>query len=194
MDMGKRFKALNLALTYLRNVGNDDDSPVPNAPQGTQLARYQDYKAGKIAVNYDRASGSNPIELEEVDVKPFAVAPTSTVLAMVDYSQRAKNNIKNTGLTVDVLNHVNTSANSSKINGFVPARATVVLYGTAAGTAERSKITGRPYKKRRNQSYTFPFGQGTDEPNYAAARAAILNAVAAGDTNRGVSFKPENYR
>ncbi|WP_017314924.1 hypothetical protein [Mastigocladopsis repens] len=191
--MGK-YNALNAALKYLRNVGNSEDTPVPNAPAGTQLARYQDYKAGKINVNYVRSAGSNPGDLEEVDVKPFAVAAASTTLAMVDYSQRARNNIGQTGLSVDALNHVATSANSSRIISFVPARATVVIYGLTDGVATTSKITGRPYKKRNNTSYTYPFGQGADAPNYAAAKAAIANAVAAGNTNRGVSFKPEVYR
>lgn len=192
--MGKRFKNLDAALRYLRPPGGTTSTTPPVAPAGSQLAEYQEYVSRKKIVTYTRATSSNPGSLDEAIIKPFSLPTANTKEFIVDYSKRAKEKLGDAGLSVAVLNQVATSTNAERVYGFTPARATVNIFGTGEGTSETSKITGAKYKKKKSDSYTFPFGRGSDDPSYSQAKGAIVLAVSAGTGNKGVSFKPEIYR
>ncbi|PAX60043.1 hypothetical protein [Brunnivagina elsteri] len=193
--MAKRFKSLNAALKYLRAPGAGGTTTTPvNAPAGSQLAEYQEYKSGKKVITYTRDAASKPGQLDEVKILPFAEAATSTDFLLVSFSKRASGQFSATGLTALKLNHRTTGDGANAI-GFTPARATVTIAATTAGTSTPSKITGRTYQKKNNNSYTFPFGQGESTlVSYKAVKADILSAVATGGTNRSVSFRTEVYR
>ncbi len=192
--MPKRFNNLDAALKYLRPPGATSGTTPVNAPAGSQLGEYQDFKAGKKIITYDRDAASKPGNLGEALVKPFAFAAADAKVFIVDYSARAKTALANAGLSDAVLGHEATDPNAARTYGFTPARATVILFAAGEGTATPSKITGRTYKKKNNNTYTFPIGRTTANPSYAEQKGAITQAVAAGNTNRGVSFKPEIYR
>lgn len=110
-------------------------------------------------------------------------------------SKRARDAISNTGLAFTDLNLTEPSGGKTaqRIFGFQPAKA-IVNISQAGTTNSTSKITGRPYKKRNSDSYTFPFGREKETTTYAEAKAAILAKVVTGDNNRGVSFDSEVYR
>jgi hypothetical protein len=194
--MAKRFKNLDAALKYLRTPGAGADAIGPDAPAGSQLKKYQDYKAGKIKVSYPRTSTSNPGQLDEVAVKPFGLPSTTTARYIVGISRRAKADIAESGLNADALNVSLTDLpeGSTRVIGFTPATATVRIITGTTGTPTPSKITGNSYKKKTAKSYTYPFGSDADAASYSAAKSAIYDAVTNGNENRGVSFKPEILR
>lgn len=195
--MGRRFNNLDAALKYLRPVGATEDTEIPEAPVGSQLRRFQDYKGGKRAVTYNRAASSNPGNETFVVIKPFALPQANTDEYLVTISGRALNGIGNTGLNQGILNISDDAtkiAGAQRINDFTPARATVKNITGTSATTKTSKLTGDPYKSKAGASYTFPMGRGTDDPSYSTVKSAVVAAVNAGDANRSVSFKPEIYR
>jgi hypothetical protein len=192
--MPKRFKSLDAALKYLRPPGLTSGTSSVNAPTGSQLGEYQDFKSGKKIVTYDRAASSRPGNLGEAYVKPFGLAAADTKIFIVDYSSRARSAQDTTGLTDGLLGIVAKTDDTVRTYGFTPARATVVLIPIGDGTPTPSKITGKTYKKKKNDSYTFPMGRTGANPSYVEQKNAITLAVSQGNTNRGVSFKPEIYR
>ena len=193
--MPKRFNNLDAALKYLRKTGEGDTGEAPDAPAGSQLAQYQKYKGRKIAITYTRENSSKPGSIDELIVRPFALGGTPTDTALVGISKRAKENIANTGLNLADLSASEPSGNSNtkRIFGFSPAKA-IVTISRDGTTTPTSKITGRPYKKRAANSFTFPFGKKEAVTNYATKKGEILAKVSAGDNNRGVSFESEVYK
>jgi hypothetical protein len=193
--MTRRFSTLNAALKYLR-TGDGEDAPIPDAPAGTPLRLYQDWKAGKRQVNYTRESSSNPGNLDEARIKPFGLPSADTTLVLVDISRRSSGKMQEAGLSPADLN-IATTGEANRIYNFTPARA-IVNVGAAAGgdgIVTTSKITGKKYKKKASDSFTFPFGRGAGEDAaYVKAKSEILGKVSEGTTNRSVSFKPEVYR
>lgn len=196
ISMGRRFNNLDAALKYLRPPGANESSEVPDAPIGTQLRNYQDYKAGKKVIKITRSADSLPGDIKSCALKPFGEPAASTTKFLVDISGRSLTGIAATGVTVATLNIDTTAegtANLTKVNGYVPARAVIAVIPTGAGTPTPSKITGDSYKKKAVKSYTLPFGASTDKPSYKQVKADVLAAASAGTANRSVSFKPEKY-
>ena len=187
-----RFNNLDAALKYLRKTGTGDTGEAPDAPVGSQLEQYQKFKGGKIAITYTRDNGSKPGAIDELILKPFALGGGNEDVALVGISKRARDAISNTGLAFTDLNLTEPSGGKTaqRIFGFQPAKA-IVNISQAGTTNSTSKITGRPYKKRNSDSYTFPFGREKETTTYAEAKAAILAKVVTGDNNRGVSFDSE---
>jgi len=192
--MGKRFNNLDAALKYLRAPGATSGTAVITAPAGSQLAEYQEFKSGKKIITYTRDAGSKPGSLGEAFIKPFGLAAADTKVFIVDYSARAKTAMANSGLSDTVLGHDTTPTDPQRVYNFTPARATVTIVATGEGTTTSSKITGKSYKKKANNTFTYPLGRTSTNPSYSEQRGAIVVAVASGNTNRGVSFKPEIYR
>lgn len=188
--MPKRFNNLEAALKYLNPKGSDGDS-TSEAPAGSQLRFYQDWRSGKRAIEYgDRDANSKPGDLQNVSVKPFAFPSSDTKEYQVELSARAKGQVSAAGVTLTLLGIDEDTANATDVINFKPAKVIITVVGTTS-TNEESKITGRKYKKRNNSSYTFPFGRTTAEPTYASARANIANSAQA--SNRVVSFQPEIF-
>ena len=196
--MARRFNNLEAALKYLRPPGATEASAVPDAPANTQLKKYQDYKAGKVIVNYPRAATSNPGGFQGAALKPFAFPAADTTSYLVQASERAISAIGTAGLTIEVLNIDITPTGIAGLQsaiGFTPARAVVKNVTGTTGTSTASKITGDSYKKKDANTYTFPFGRkATGAVSYSGVKAAITGAIASAAGNKGVSFKPEIYR
>ena len=194
--MPKRFHVLKSALRYLRTVGSTEGTAVPDAPAGTQLKKFQDFRAGKTIIKITRATDSLPGNESYCSLKPFAQPASDTTKLLVNLSGRAYTNLTETALTNVLLAIDSTpqgTAGLEKIRGFMPAKVTVSITTAGAGTATSSKITGESYKKKSTKTYTFPFGSGGTNTSYKAAKAAIIAAVSTGTANRGVTFKPEKY-
>ncbi len=196
--MGRRFNNLEAALKYLRPPGAIEGSAVPDAPENTQLKKYQDYKAGKVIVSYPRTATSNPGGFQGVALKPFALPSADTQSYLVQASERAISGIGTAGITAAVLNIDITPEGTADLEsplGFTPARAVIKNVTGTTGTSETSKITGDRYKKKAAVSYTYPFGKGAaGAASYSEVKADIASAVAGADGNKGVSFKPEIFR
>lgn len=194
ITMAKRFNNLDAALKYLRSINATEDAVAPDAPAGTQLKRYQDFKSGKIKVEYTRSATSNQIALDPVALLPFSGATGSTDKFIVELSRRSKNNIAVAAVTLDLLNITETLTGADKIYGFTPARV-IIRNTTGTGSVPKdSKITGAPYKvKGTSASYTFPFGSKASAGSYSEIRGAIIAAIS-NDGNRSASFKPEILR
>ncbi len=146
--MPRRFNNLDAALKYLRSTAAAIDAPTPDAPAGSQLRQYQDFKAGKIKVTYTRDTDSNQLAIDNVSLLPFANGSASTDKYIVPISRRALNAVATAGLSLDLLNISTTLTGAEIISGFTPARATVRNVVGAATTPKDSKITGAPYKSR----------------------------------------------
>jgi hypothetical protein len=192
--MPKRFNNLDAALKYLRATSAAEDAIAPDAPTGTQLRRYQDFKAGKLKIEYTRATSSNQIALDPVALLPFSGAAASTDKFIVEVSRRSKNNIAAAGVTLDLLNLSETLTGADRVYGFTPARATIRNVVGTGSVPKDSKITGAPYKvKGTSSSYTFPFGSKASAGSFSEIRGAIISAIS-DEGNRSVSFKPEVLR
>lgn len=188
--MSKRFSRLNAALRYLQKTAGGE---AEDAPAGTFLAKYQDYKAGKVKIEYTRSDSSKPGSLEIKELEPFGVDPTTFVPARVPISNRSLTTIGQYGVSLTDLGVSNVSDTGLEYKGFIPAKAIIRKVGTAKDTPTNSKITGFPYKGRTDSnSATYPFGQIESKKLYGEQKAAIIAKVEAGNS-LAVSFKPEFF-
>ena len=190
MARKNRFGDLQRALNLLRPTGaGSTTGDSPDAPAGTRLRFFQDWRKGPRAVTYTRTPDSRPDKLVERRIELFNAGSTNNV-AKALVSQRANSAIGTVGLSPASLGFVTTAA--SYPGKFIPAKITVYTGGARATTNEFSKLTGIPYKPRaNNKSYTYPFGRvGTT--NYAdTARALIADAKAVAIVV-GASCRPED--
>lgn len=190
MGRKRRFGDLQRTLNMLRSAtSNDNEGDAPDAPPGTRLRFYQDWKKGGRTVTYNRENDSNPGKLEEAKIELFSVSGTANK-ATVPVSKRAKDGATAVGLPPGLLGWGNDA--TTFLGSVVPAKITVYLGGTREATATRSKLTGTPYKPRTNsKSYTLPFGKtGTD--SYAEKARALITAAKGASTVVGASCRPED--
>lgn len=192
--MAKRFNNLDAALKYLRPISTGVDGIVPDAPANTPLAKYQQYKAGKLDVDYPRAAASLPGSLEIITLKPFAFAAADTKEYRVDFSDRAQGQLATFGLTAAELGIDSVLADTDlDSDDYKPAKAVCRNITATTSTTKTSKLTGLPYKTKADASYTLPFGRTTANPSYAEQKAAIIAAVDGAAGNKSVSFKSERF-
>ncbi len=186
--MSKRFRRLEAALKYIRP---GQGGTVTDAPTGTPLRLYQDWKAGKREVTYTRDASSNPDKILKLSLNPFGMDVDPANLTIVPTSQRA--NTSSVGDAVRAAANLNTqlTEDATELQGFIPAKATIFA-GTGSATAQAggSKITGLNYKKRNGASFTMPYGASVANSREAEVRAAIRTALAS-SANATVSFKSE---
>jgi len=168
--MGKRFNNLDAALKYLRAPGATSGTTVIQAPAGSQLAEYQEFKSGKKIITYIRDAGSKPGNLGEAFIKPFGLPVGDAKIFIVDYSARAKTAMANAGLSDTVLGHDTSPTDPQRVYNFTPARATVTITAAGEGTATSSKITGKSYKKKANNTITYPLGRNSINQSYSEQR------------------------
>lgn len=184
--MSKRFSRYKFALGAVDG----------NAPAGTPLGKYKDYKSGTVKPTYTRNAASNPGNLVQAFVLPFST--TGNVKYAIQYSQRAQLNLADAGLSAATL-RISESGGEGPISnpGFTPARATVQTRGSGT-TNEISKITGVQYKKASGaESSTFPMGRGGDSGEFSVfmgVAQAVKAAVEAKQARNSVSFQPEKFR
>lgn len=184
--MTKRFSRYNFALKAV------DGAP----PAGSPAAKYKDYKAGVTKPNYVRDPSSLPGELIQVGLAAFGAGFSAKYA--VQYSNRAKLRMTDTGVNNAVLEHIETVPSDAIINpGFSPAKAVVQTRGTGS-TPEPSQITGVSYKKPAGAaSYTYPFGKGAETGEksvFLGVVSAIREAVETANVRNSVSFQPETWR
>lgn len=191
--MAKRFNNLDAALKYLRPTSAGEDGVVPDAPTGTALRKYQDWKAGKVDIDYARSASSNPGRIVKVSIKPFALPSASTDEYIVPISNRAQSSYATFGLSAAALGIADIDSNDIRARGFIPAKASCKNVTGTTPTTVTSKLTGLPYKTKADVGYTFPFGAITAQPSYGDQKAAILALVIASGETKAVSFKPEKY-
>jgi hypothetical protein len=194
--MAKRFNNLDAALRYLRPASAGEDGVVPDAPAGTPLRKYQDWKAGKVDIDYPRAASSNPGRLNRISVKPFALAAASTAEYGTVISNRAASQYTLFGLTVAELGIEDPDNDDVIAKGYRPAKAACRNTTGTTATARPSKIIGVSYKRKASVGYNFPFGRTTGNPTYAEQKAAILASVvgaSADNAVKSVSFTPERF-
>jgi len=192
--MSKRFKNLESALKYLRPTSAAEGSEIPDAPAGTPLKKFQDYKAGKVDLDYPRATASLPGEINIVVVKPFALAVADTTKVRTKLSNRSQSNFSDYGLTDEELGVDLTLQDTDKeAIGFSPAKAICRNVTGTTASSKTSKVTGLPYKSKTNTSHTFVTGRTTDRPSWAEQKAFIISQVSAATGNKSVTFKPEKY-
>ena len=89
MPRKRRFSDLNRALNLLRPQGTAGDSgDAPDAPAGTRLRYFQDWKKGTRNVTYTRATNSNPVRIVKRTLELFTLTGTNNK-ASVLVSNRA---------------------------------------------------------------------------------------------------------
>lgn len=187
--MAKRFNNLDAALKYLRtNTGG----LAPDAPAGSFLRTYQDWKAGKRAVSYTRDVGSKPGDLKIVAINPFALPADEDNLALVTLSARARASTFGTGMIAAGGITEIPPVTATKLKRFVPAKATIFVPGTGTGK-EPSKLTGVSYEKKGGTSYTFPYGAESATSKEAGIRKIITALVVQSNVRNSVSFSSEKY-
>ena len=186
--MSKRFKILDGALDYLRTAGDDAN---PDAPAGTPLKQYQDWKKGARNVTYTRDTQSLPEELVEVAINPFYYDVSAQSLTRVPISRRTLeyapvNALRAAGNITSPA--PNTATNLEK---FFPAQCTVSIPDTTRNSPNAtSQLTGVRYNKKGYRSYTFPYGASTDATRESEVRGNIKAALPA-DNNYQLQFTSE---
>jgi hypothetical protein len=191
--MSKRFNNLDAALKYLRPASAGSDGVVPDAPAGTPLKKYQDWKAGKVDIDYPRAASSNPGKLEVISVKPFALPSASTAEYITTISARAQGQYALFGFAAASLGIEAPDNDDIRANGYKPAKASCRNITGTTATSVTSKLTGIPYKTKADVAYTFPFGRTAGNPTYSEQKAALFALVAAASGTKSVSFTPERF-
>ncbi|HBL10171.1 MAG TPA: hypothetical protein DD379_01810 [Cyanobacteria bacterium UBA11162] len=162
----------------------------PDAPAGTRLRYYQDWRKGAREVNYVRVAASNPGKLESTVIELFSVAGTNNK-ATAKYSKRSGDAVTSIGLSPTALGYGTVNANF--LGSYTPAKITVYTGGARSTTSTPSKLTGKPYKGRTQaKTYTLPFGKTSANPSYAEAAKALITAAKAAATVVGASCKPED--
>ena len=186
--MTKRFRVLNAAIKYLATSAADDR---PQAPAGSYLREYQDWRAGLREVSYTRNTTSNPDKLLKVAINPFGYTIGTANQALTTLSKRTENYAKVAGVRTAANIELELVDDAKPVIGFVPAKATVFAgTGTTTTVTGGSKITGVVYKKRNGASYTFPYGASSTNPREINVREAILTVVK-DEENTSVSFTSE---
>ena len=186
--MTKRFKILNGALDYLRT---NDDAPNPDAPSGTPLREFQDWKKGARNVSYDRDNNSLPEQLIDVAIHPFyfdfnAQSLTRTVISKRTLDNSAINALRTAG---NITNPVPITV--TELSGFFPAQCTVSIPdSTKDNPNATSQLTGVKYNKKGYRSYTFPYGAGADAARESEVRGNIRAAVG-NENNYQLQFTSE---
>lgn len=186
--MTKRYKVLEGALDYLRTT---DEGANPDAPVGTPLRQYQDWRKGARNVTYDRAADSLPEELIDVAVNPFYFDVGAQTLTRVPISNRTLTHAPINALreAANITNPVPPTAGD--LRGFFPAQCTVSIPDTTKNNPNAvSKITGVAYNKKGYRSFTFPYGAAAQANRESEVRGNILAAVAQG-SNFQVQFTSE---
>jgi hypothetical protein len=191
--MAKRFNNLDAALKYLRPASSTDDGVIPDAPAGTPLKKYQDWKAGKVDIDYPRAAASNPGKIEKISVKPFGEPVASTSEYLTSISGRAQAQYALFGLTAANLGIEAPDNDDVVSKGYKPAKASCRNVTGTVASSVTSKLTGIPYKTKADTAYIFPFGRTTTNPSYKEQKAAILALVTAAAGTKSVSFIPEKF-
>jgi hypothetical protein len=191
--MAKRFNNLDAALRYLRPASAGQDGVVPDAPAGTPLKKYQDWKAGKVDIDYARSASSNPGSINKVSIKPFALPAADTGEYVISISNRAQSQYALFGLAAATLGIEVPDNNDIRANGYKPAKASCRNITGTTATSVTSKLTGMPYKTKADTAYVFPFGRTSGNPTYSEQKAAILALVEAAAGNKSVSFQPEKF-
>jgi hypothetical protein len=187
----KRFNNLKAALKLLRPLAGGDAVDLADT---SPLGFYQAVASGKKEVNYpDRAEGSKPKELILYALTPFGTPAADAPKLIVTVSKRSETNLTAAGLAITDLKIVKTAEvleAATDAEGFIPAKVTVRVAGTTE-TEKTSKLTGRKYKTKGGDSYTFPFGLDTAAltEGQKARKAAIAKKVKT--ATRSASFTPE---
>ena len=188
--MGKRFKVLEGALKYL---ATSDDAPNPQAPAGTPLRRFQEYKSRERLISYDRAADSMPEELLKVMINPFGEPFEDANKYIVDLSKRVNDAtpINVFKVPAGIIEAVTPEANLVK--GFIPAKCTISIPDTGRDDNNAtSKFTGVKYNKIGKRSYTFPYGASDASDRESTVRGKILDTVPT-ETNYGITFTSEKF-
>jgi hypothetical protein len=191
--MAKRFNNLDAALKYLRPASAGEDGVIPDAPANTPLKKYQDWKAGKVDIDYARAASSNPGRIVKVSIKPFALPSADTNEYVVSMSNRAQGSYGLFGLSAAALGIEDVDNNDVRARGFKPAKANCNNRTGTTATTKTSKLTGIAYKTKPDAGYTFPFGRISTQPSYSDQKAALLALVIAEGETKSVSFQPERF-
>jgi hypothetical protein len=193
--MAKRFNRLTAALKYLRPLSGGEGATVPDAPAGTALKKFQDYKSGKVKVEYTRSNSSRPGEILDVALRPFAFPAADTRTLRTTMSTRARSGFTTFELDFAKLGLDDTPEPTAiQMAGFKPARAICRnTTGTTPGSLTPSKITGQSYRSRAAVTYTFPIGRTTAEPTWGEQKSAIANKIEGLSGTKSVSFKPEVF-
>lgn len=192
--MVKRFNNLDAALKYLRPATAAEGDEIPDAPAGTPLKKYQDYKAGKVDLDYPRAAASLPGEFNIIALKPFALPAANTDAYRTTISNRSAGQYALFGLTDTELGIDETLQETDKETiGYIPAKAICRNITGTTASSKTSKLTGIPYKSKTNASYTFPVGRTSGNATWSEQKALIIANVAAAAGNKSVTFKPEKF-
>lgn len=183
--MGKRFSRLKYALRTLQTPsGTSNNEPA----SGSVLAKYKDFRDGKIKATYPRREGSDPGSLSEVKIQAFGFAVDGTPVK-VKVSARA---IASGGVAAGVKTAAGINddpAGAIDIDGFIPAKATIFRKSATQSTTKKtSQITGLQYDPTNGVSFTIPYGQKTGTTNESAVRTEITNEI--GEDEK-VSFTSE---
>lgn len=186
--MTKRFKILDGALNYLRTNSTEAN---PDAPAGTPLKAYQDWKKGARNVTYDRPDGSNPEKLIDVAVIPFYFDPVETSLTRIPISKRVQDFTGISTLRGAANITVDVPAEVQDLRGFFPAQCTVSVPDASRDNPNaESSLTGVKYNKKGARSYTFPYGASGTAERESDVRANIRAAVPQG-ANYQLQFTSE---
>ncbi|BAU65663.1 hypothetical protein STA3757_30520 [Stanieria sp. NIES-3757] len=180
--MGKRrYSALKRALELTKPMVNGKPTGQSSPPAGSALEQFKKYLGREIDLSYPKAEGSKVKSLAERSILPFAVAANAgTTKAIIKVSQRM--------IEATPIEAIRTAANyaatnletDSKLEGFVPAKATVSFISATQTTTDKkdSQLTGIKYDPVNKNVYVVPLGATTGK-GYLEVKKDVTTAVKA---------------
>ncbi|MGK7958421.1 MAG: hypothetical protein AB4063_24655 [Crocosphaera sp.] len=181
----KRFSDLNRVVDALRLAGANLDS----LPQNLDFVKYAKFLQGDGEPrNIIRPDLGDAVQ---VGVIAFGLPDTDALAKIqLDWNTRAQTFYN--GLASNALFGIEgtTLTDYNENPNFKPAQ--VVIKARKQGVAETSKITGRPYKKNDNPSYTIPLGQTATVKYFQEAVQGLLDSPLGAGYH--ISASPEEWR
>lgn len=197
--MGRKFKTLKAVINAFAAKGIS----TPAEMTGTALEPYRKYlEWTQDETKRRRPDGATPAKGRNVKVgiKAFGLAAVedagdeviikvnNRVYTIVPASGGTVGNHALMGWTVAAAGAALPSTFTPKA-GFKAAKA-IIAPLLANAVSEISDITGRPYKRNSENSYTVPFGKAGTKKSEFEQQDAILLAV----TGASITFTPERLR
>lgn len=193
MSRRQRFGNLLAGLNYLRPITGGSVSG--EAPVGTPLRNFQEYRAGRVRRTVTRAENSYPGRRSNYKINLFS-EPNTSNLAITTLGSRARGNLTGLSLDLDVLGleaiATGQTVTPQFTGRFTPAKVTCFRStATGRGTPTNSRITGLSYRQKEGSSNTFPFGRASSGATQGYRERAIAIDSATGPTVT-CSFTPED--
>lgn len=188
-------------LSNLEDVYNElvrVDFNFDQLPENSKYKQYYKYKTDPDVRALPEGSAQEQGARQRVGVSPFGALLPNDEAFIVGVSDRSLKKVEGGGTDFGGLDTVYGVKDTilptyRRQPGFIPAKVVFAekLATPQAVSKEKNRITGRAYKKRTGETFTFPFGKTGDTSSEFERQNAIVTQV---EEKYAVTFKPERLK